>query len=291
MQTPRVTTLILDLGDVLLNWSTTTKTTVSSKITKAVVSSHIWMDFERGRISENVCYERAAKNFDVSLDELTKAFLHSRDTLKSNEAFISFLKDIKDASDGSLKIYAMSNMSIEDYTALSGKILGWSIFDQVFTSGNTGLLKPDLIFYRHVLEATRTPPEAAVFVDDKFENIFSATSLGMHGVIFDNNDNVMRKLVNIFGNPVQRGKNFLTRNAKQLHSVTESGVKIEDNFAQLLILSATHDEYCPQFSIAWDQVANFFIIRNLVNIKRHAGTWNFFIGENHFHTGLSYRSH
>ena len=252
MKTTGVTTLILELGDVLLNWSTTTKTTIPSKIIKAVVSSHIWMDFERGRISEKACYECAAEHFGVSPDELTKAFLHSRDTLRSNEALISFLKHLKDAFNGLLKVHAMSNMSREDYAFLSKRIRGWSIFDQVFTSGDTGLLKPDLGFYRHVLEATNTPAESAVFIDDKFENIFSANSLGMHGVLFDNNTNVIRKLLNIFGDPVQRGKDFLARNAQQLPSVTESGITVDDNFAQLLILSVTHEEYCPIFLIVFD---------------------------------------
>lgn len=257
MKTPRCTTLILDLGDVLLNWSTTTKTTVPPKILKSIVSSHIWMDFERGRTTENVCYERAGKYFDVSPDDLAEAFSQSRETLRSNGVLISFVKDLKDAFDGSLKVYAMSNISKVDFAFLSKELLGWSIFDRIFTSGDTGLLKPELSFYRYVLEATSTPPESAVFIDDKLENIFSACSLGMHGIIFDSNANVIRKLLNKFGDPVQRGKNFLSRNAKQLQSVTESGVTVDDNFAQLLILSATKDQYCPYFAVVLDQIANF----------------------------------
>lgn len=257
MKTPRASALILDLGDVLLNRATTTKAGIPGKTIKAIVSSHIWMDFERGRISEEVCYERAGKYFGVPLDKIIEAFMHSRDTLLTNEALVSFLKDLRKALDGSLKIYAMSNMSKEDYTVLSQRILGWSIFDEVFTSGNIGSLKPDLGFYRFVLEATNTPPQAAVFVDDKFENTLSADSLGMRGIIFDNNPNVIRKLLNIFGDPVLRGKDFLARNAEQLQSVTESGVTIDENFAQLLILSATKDQYCPLFPIALGQIANF----------------------------------
>lgn len=293
MKTPRVSALILDLGDVLLNWATTTKTSISGKIIKAIVSSHIWMDFERGRISENACYERAAKHFGVPLDSLTEAFMHSRDTLQSNEAFVTFLKDIKKALHGSLKIYAMSNMSKEDYNFLSGTILGWSIFDDVFTSGNTGLLKPDLGFYRYVLEATNTPPQAAVFIDDKVENTFSADSLGIHGIVFDNNTNVIRKILNLVGDPVHRGKIFLARNAEQMRSVTESGVTIDDNFAQLLILSATKDQYCPPFSIARGQFADFhFLLRSLVRINRQPRTWNFLIGENdYYHTRPSAKFH
>lgn len=283
MKTPKYTTLVLDLGDVVFNWPTATKTTIPPKTLKSIVSSHIWMEYERGRITENVCYERVGKYFSVSPGELTEAFSQARDTLQSNGALISFVEEIKAAFDGSLKVYAMSNISKTDYALLSLKPMGWSIFDRIFTSSDAGMLKPDLCFYRYVLEATHTSPEAAVFVDDKVENVFSARSLGMHGIIFDNTSNVIRKLRNAFGDPVKRGKAFLSRNAKQLQSVTENGITIDDNFAKLLILSATKDQYYPPFSIILGQFADsysFSFLRGLVKLERRSKTWNFFAGEN-----------
>lgn len=247
MKNPKYTTLVLDLGDVLFSWSATTKTIIPPKTLKSILSSHIWMEYERGRITENVCYERVGEYFCLSPDEVAEAFSQARDSLQSNGAMISSIKDIKAAFDGSLKVYAMSNISKADYAIISMKPTGWSIFDQVFTSGDAGMRKPDLSFYRYILEATHTAPEDAVFVDDKFENVFSARSLGMHGIVFDDTANVVRKLRNVFGDPVQRGKDFLSRNAKQLQSVTESGITVDDNFAQLLILSATNDQYYSGF--------------------------------------------
>lgn len=265
---PKYTTLILDLGDVIFNWSTTTKTTIPPKTLKSIVTSHIWKEYERGRITEDVCYERVGEYFCVSPDELAEAFSQARDSLQSNGAMISFVKDIKAAFDGSLKVYAMSNISKADYAILSMKPFGWSIFDRVFTSSDAGMLKPDLGFYRYILEATDTSPEAAVFVDDKFENVFSARSVGMHGIIFDNTANVVRKLRNLFGEPVQRGKNFLSQRAKRLHSVTESGVTVDDNFAQLLILGATNNQYLTPF-LPW----GFGPIANLM-LPFTLGAWS-----------------
>lgn len=59
--------------------------------------------------------------------------------------------------------------------------------------------------------------------------------------MFDDTLKVSRALRNLVGNPVLRGNTFLKDNAKQLKSVTDSGVILEENFAQLLILEATNN--------------------------------------------------
>jgi len=55
-------------------------------------------------------------------------------------------------------------------------------------------------------------------------------------------DDQIENVLTALGDPVQRGRHFLNRNAKQLDSVTDTGVMVEENFAQLLILEATQDQ-------------------------------------------------
>ena len=52
-----------------------------------------------------------------------------------------------------------------------------------------------------------------------------------------------RALRNLLGDPLERGKRFLDKNAGQLYSLTDNGVVLKENFAQLLILEATDDWY------------------------------------------------
>lgn len=156
---------------------------------------------------------------------------------------ISAIHELKEEYGDRLSVYAMSNISKEDYDVLKTKNADWTIFDRIFTSGHAGMRKPDLGFYRYVLEEIQTSAQSAVFVDDKFENVFSARSLGMTGIVFDTTNNVIRSLRNLCGDPVERAKQYLMSNAKQMHSVAENGMVIRDNYAQLLLLEATHDEY------------------------------------------------
>lgn len=242
MNYSKYSTLILDLGDVLFSWSASTKASISSKTLKLMLSSPPWLEYECGRITQEVCYHRLGERFSIRPSEVAEAFNQARDTLQSNDGMISLIHELKKSSDGALHVYAMSNISKPDYIVLAKTPADWSVFDQVFISANVGMRKPGLPFYRHVLEATHTAPQDAIFVDDKFENVFAARSLGLRGILFDNTVNVSKKLRNLLGNPVQRGQEFLSRNAQQHHSVTDTNIVVYDNYAQLLILDASHDE-------------------------------------------------
>ncbi len=204
------------------------------------MTSVIWIEYECGRIEQDACYQQVAQRFSVPVAEVAEAFSQAQDSLRPNTAMVSFIHELKEASWGAVKVYAMSNVSKEDYAFLSTK-LDCSDFDQVFTSGHSGMRKPDLSFYRHVLEEIKLAPEEVVFIDDKTENVLAAKSLGINSIVFDDNLNVSRALTSIFDDPIGRGYHYLHRNARHFDTITDSGVVVSDNFSQLLILEATQD--------------------------------------------------
>ncbi|KAL4263544.1 HAD-like protein [Pleurotus pulmonarius] len=257
---PRYTALLCDLGDVLFSWSSETKTTISSRTLRHILASPTWFDYECGRLSEDECYKRVGAEFKIEPSEVAQAFIQARDSLRSNDAFIALIRDLKDQSQNTLRVYAMSNISLPDYEVLRTKPADWDIFDDVFTSGAAGERKPNLGFYKQVLRKIKVDPHQVIFVDDKLENVLSARSLGIHGIVFDDVKHVGRALRNLVGDPVKRGQEFLTKNARHLESVTDGGVELQENFAQLLILEATNDQ-------------------SLVNLFEHTSTWNFFRGK------------
>ncbi|KAG1890277.1 hypothetical protein F4604DRAFT_1889197 [Suillus subluteus] len=233
--TSNYTTLIFDIGDVLFSWSPQTKTSISSNALRKILSSPTWTDYERGRISQAECYIRVGGEFSVDPIEVGRAFQDARDSLQSNEELISVIRHLKARSDGMLRVFAMSNISAPDYEVLRTKPADWSLFDGV------GERKPNLGFLQG-------------------KNVLSARSLGMRGIVFDDHHKVVRALYNLLGDPVERGRQYLTVNTKKLLSVTENGIFLRENFAQLLILEATDN-------------------RNLVNLTDTHQTWNFFQGK------------
>jgi FMN phosphatase YigB (HAD superfamily) len=103
--------------------------------------------------------------------------------------------------------------------------------------------KPHLGFYKHVLNEAKIDPRQAIFVDDKLENVLTARSLGLHGIVFPKggSDKVKRALRNLIGDPVLRAREYLRRNARHLESITDNGIILHENFAQLIILELTGD--------------------------------------------------
>ncbi|KAJ6625602.1 Haloacid dehalogenase-like hydrolase-domain-containing protein [Mycena sp. CBHHK59/15] len=261
-QAPTFTAIIFDIGDVLFSWSSNTKTNISSRTLRQILTSPTWFDYERGKVAEDVCYEGVGAEFSLPPGEIRQAFIEARESLQCNDDLIGLVRELKEQSNGTLRVFAMSNISLPDYKVLRTKQADWDIFDRIFTSGEAGERKPHLGFYKHVLNETGMDPRRAIFVDDKLENVLSARSLGLHGIIFPRggSDKVKRALRNLVGNPVLRGRDYLRRNARLLQSVTDNGIVLQENFAQLLILELTED-------------------RRLVDIVEHPRAWNFFQGK------------
>ncbi|KAH9034150.1 HAD-like domain-containing protein [Lactarius hengduanensis] len=254
---PRCHILIFDLGDVLLNLSPVTKTSISPKTLKAVISSTFWHDYERGRLSEDECYRLAGDKFSLDPEEFRRAVLDTHDSIQQNDAFIHFIRDLQAEAQGALRIFAMSNISAPDYDVVRARPEEWGIFERIFTSAAVGMRKPELCFFKFVLDQIKAEPSSVVFVDDKFENVLAARSLGMNGIVFDDVQRVRQSLRMFTGDPVSRGLSFLDARSGRLESETNGGQIIAENFAQLLILEATNK-------------------RELVNYVDHPRTWTFF---------------
>ena len=235
--------IIFDLGDVLFTWSSSTTTTIPSGTMRKMLSSAIWASYDCGRIDQETCYRQLAQRFSAPVEEVEEAFLQARDSLQPNRAMMTFIREIANAFQGKIKLFAMSNISKEDWAFLSTKIADWTIFDRVFTSGYAGMRKPDSRFYRFVLEEIAFGPEELVFVDDRIENVLAARSLGVSSILFDNDANVIRRLRDTLDSQVGRGYQYLYRHVKRFDSITDNGHTIPDNFAQLLMLEITEDQY------------------------------------------------
>jgi FMN phosphatase YigB (HAD superfamily) len=133
------------------------------------------------------------------------------------------------------------------------------IFDGVFPFGYYGTRKPELLFCKKVLREVAVSPDQVIFVDDQLENVVSAQSTGMHGIVYTGERELSQRLRNLVLDPVERGREFLRLNAGALDSISETGQAIRENLSQLLILEATGD-------------------RSLVTLEYQQGYWNFFQG-------------
>jgi FMN phosphatase YigB (HAD superfamily) len=179
-------TLILDLGDVLFHYAVRDITALSPAMFKAVITTPGWRDFECGRVNEDEALESITKELSLDLGTIREALSQCRQLLHVDHDLYDQLRALKTEMNGSLKIYAMTNISRDDFARLKNILPSWDLFDAEFTSFEAGMIKPDLGYYKHVLDNIGLADTAsAVFVDDKAVNVDAARSLGIHGIIFE----------------------------------------------------------------------------------------------------------
>src|SRR5438046_998858 len=104
----KYTTLIFDLGDVLFNWSPQTKTNISPITLKNILSSATWFEYEHGKISQDLCYQRIGNQFAFDPSDVTNALAQAQDSLRSNDELISVIRQLIAESNGTLWVYAMA---------------------------------------------------------------------------------------------------------------------------------------------------------------------------------------
>lgn len=70
---------------------------------------------------------------------------------------------------------------------------------RAFTSYDLGLLKPDPLIYKVVLQKLGAKPQEVIFIDDKQKNVEAAKSLGILGIVF-NRDTLKKDILSLLSN-------------------------------------------------------------------------------------------
>lgn len=130
----RFSTVIFDLGDVLFTWSASTpQSPLPSKVTRGILRSAQWFEYEKGNLSEDQAYAAVAEEFGVQASDVNGGFIAARNSLRSDPTLLGLIREIKNTG---RKVYAMSNISAPDWEFLRtrAKPSEWALFDRVFTS-------------------------------------------------------------------------------------------------------------------------------------------------------------
>lgn len=199
-------------------------------------------EYQCGRIDEATYYDRLAKGFQVRRDEVVASFHSVNSSVTVKTPILSSLASLKARLGDTLKIYAMANLSKDDFSRAQSLPIDWTVFDDVFISGELGMRKPEIGFYKHVLRRINMRPEQIIVIDDEVDHVLMALSMGMRAILY-NSSCISQTLSNLVEHSAtERGQKFLRASAKQFQSETECGVRFKENFAQLLMLETTRDE-------------------------------------------------
>jgi putative hydrolase of the HAD superfamily len=77
-------------------------------------------------------------------------------------------------------------------------------FEDVYFSCDIGVCKPDERAFNSILQQHALKPEECIFIDDWFENVEGANSMGIHGIQFSSLEQVMSDIKKIIENEVSQ---------------------------------------------------------------------------------------
>lgn len=150
-----------------------------------------WQDFERGRVSDAQFHRHACAVLGV---DLTYAqFVAGWNAIYSD--VYDGVEEMLRLLGARLTIVALTNTNAvhcQAWVPKYARVLEG--FQEVFISSDLGMRKPDREIFEHVLEATHTPPDRAIFFDDVADNVRGAAAVGIAGVLVDQPSRVREAL-------------------------------------------------------------------------------------------------
>jgi HAD superfamily hydrolase (TIGR01509 family) len=97
-------------------------------------------------------------------------------------------------ADLQIRLFALSNWSLETFPLISGKFTALKRFEKIFLSGEAKSAKPDRRFYEYALKEIDLPRERLVFIDDNLRNVVAARALALPAIQFQDAPQLRRDL-------------------------------------------------------------------------------------------------
>jgi 2-haloacid dehalogenase len=185
----RPTTVIFDLGGVLIDWDPRyvfrdlfPGDEAAMEAFLADVTSSTWNhQMDAGRPWADAVAELVALHPERR--DLIEAYWNRwADMLHSDiPGTVAILAALRDAG---YRLFALTNWSAETFPVARERFdfLGW--FEGIVVSGEEGVAKPDPAIYRILMERHDVKAADVLFVDDRADNVAAAEALGMRGVVF-----------------------------------------------------------------------------------------------------------
>ena len=197
----RLTTVVFDLGGVLVDWDPRylyrqlfddldEMESFLAEVTTAEWNAHQ----DAGRPWAEAVELLVAQH--PQRRELIEAFHRRWPEMLAGEIpdTVDVLADLRAAG---VRLVALSNWSAEMFPVARERFdfLAW--FDGIVISGDVGVNKPDRRIFDHLAEQFGIEPTEAVFIDDSSANVDAAKALGFRAIRFTNATALRRELTRL----------------------------------------------------------------------------------------------
>ena len=166
-------------------------------INQIMFDSQAWEEALVGRISAHEFWQRVGPELGLDSNEEIEAF-HKR--YHADESIDRGVLTLIQQLYGRYKLAVLSNSP----PGLAEWLSDWGIrdlFNVVYCSGDEGMVKPQPAAYNSTLQRLEVLPHEAVFIDDTIGHVETARSLGIHGILFTDSEQLKQELDRLLAIP------------------------------------------------------------------------------------------
>ena len=155
------------------------------------LKNELFLDLMRGILSEEEYLEELLKgtNWNISLKQLKTAI---RQNL--NQPIPGTMEIIKELKEGKYQLILLSDHAREWMKYIEENNKDLEIFDKKIFSYDIGAVKSDEQTFKIVLEQAGIVADETLFIDDYEKNAKNAEAVGIHGIVFENAEQ-LRKIL------------------------------------------------------------------------------------------------
>lgn len=196
----KISTIIFDLGNVLVSWDPQrvfNDTYFDTPEKKEYFFSHIctmdWNEMQDEGRSLVVATQELVARFPEWETAIRDYYGRWTDMLGGPVAgTVEIFRQLKDS--GKYKIYALTNWhhGLFDIALVRYNFLHW--FDGRVVSGEEKMRKPHAAFYQRLLDRYGVHPSEAVFIDDSLRNVKAAAGMGIDSIHFHSPEQLRKEL-------------------------------------------------------------------------------------------------
>jgi len=203
MPSRSISSVIFDLGGVLLNWDVDRIASrvfadpeVRAAVKEAVFQHPDWAALDRGTLTEEEAVQRFARRSAQPVAAVEKLMQAARESLTPKPESMVLLDELRESG---LDLYCLSNMHARVFSYLEKRYIFWKEFKGIVISARVRMIKPEPDIYQHLLSTHGLDPERSIFIDDHPANVRGAHAAGMHTILFTGADDCRRQLYSLLG--------------------------------------------------------------------------------------------
>jgi 2-haloacid dehalogenase len=186
---PSVTTVVFDLGGVLIEWDPRhlyrglfDDDEAMEHFLETVCTAEWNAEQDRGRSLATATSQLIAEYPEHA--DLIEAY-YGRWEEMLGEPIAGTVEITRELAAGGIRLLALSNWSAETFPIVRPRLAFLDDFDGVLLSGAEGLIKPDPAIYLLLAQRYGVNIDQTVFVDDAAKNVETASMLGFDSIRFE----------------------------------------------------------------------------------------------------------